>query len=44
MFRFDDEERLAEQGRTARNILTSLQGATEKTLAAIESLMPHPRE
>jgi 3-deoxy-D-manno-octulosonic-acid transferase len=40
MFRFDDPERLAEQGRKAKAILTSLQGATETTLAAIESLMP----
>lgn len=44
MFRFDDEERLARQGRSAKAILTSLQGATERTLAAIESLMPHAKD
>jgi 3-deoxy-D-manno-octulosonic-acid transferase len=43
MFLFQDEERLAKQGRTAKTILTSLQGATEKTLAAIESWMPYAK-
>jgi 3-deoxy-D-manno-octulosonic-acid transferase len=43
MFRFGDEERLAEQGRMAKTILISLQGATEKTVAAIESLMPRAK-
>ena len=43
MFRFEDVVRMAEQGRKAKTILASLQGATEKTLAAIESLMPQAR-
>jgi 3-deoxy-D-manno-octulosonic-acid transferase len=43
MFRFEDVERLAERGQAAKTILTSLQGATAKTLAAIESVMPHAK-
>ncbi len=43
MFRFEDVERLAERGQAAKTILTSLQGATAKTLAAIESVMPRAK-
>lgn len=41
MFLFKDPEDLRAMGRRAKEILGSLQGATENTLAAIESLMSH---
>jgi 3-deoxy-D-manno-octulosonic-acid transferase len=43
MFRFEDESRLARLGASAKTILDSLQGATAKTLDAIDSLMAHAR-
>ena len=43
MFRFEDEGLLARRGATAKTILDSLQGATAKTLEAIESLMARAR-
>jgi len=36
----EDEQALEEMGKRARALLLSLQGATEKTLRVIESLMP----
>jgi 3-deoxy-D-manno-octulosonic-acid transferase len=43
MFRFKDPACLAERGQAAKAILASLQGATAKTLAAIESAMPRAK-
>ena len=43
MFRLEDEDRLARQGASAKAILASLQGATVKTLEAVESLMARKR-
>ena len=43
MFRFKDTACLAERGQAAKMILTSLQGATAKTLASIESAMPQAK-
>jgi 3-deoxy-D-manno-octulosonic-acid transferase len=37
-FRFADSEAMEEMGRKAKDILTSLQGATDRALRAIESL------
>jgi len=39
MFLFKDEKSLEEMGNKAKEILSSLQGATEKTIKAIEALM-----
>lgn len=41
MFALADDEDLAELGRRARRTLESLSGATEKTLAAIETILSH---
>jgi 3-deoxy-D-manno-octulosonic-acid transferase len=43
MFRFEDAELLSRRGASAKAILESLQGATARTLAAIESFVPHGR-
>ncbi len=42
MFRMKDEKNLYEMGRRAQSTLRSLQGATKKTLLAIETLMSKP--
>jgi hypothetical protein len=39
MFLIQDERLLQEMGKRAKETLNSLQGATEETLKAIESLM-----
>lgn len=41
MFLFKDAKAMAEMGRRAKKILSSLQGATERTLSAIELFMGH---
>lgn len=43
MFSFADPAELARRGRAAKSILDSLQGATERTLAAIESFLPQAK-
>ena len=43
MFLFKDPEDLEAMGRRAKELLGSLQGATAKTLAAIESMMSHAK-
>jgi 3-deoxy-D-manno-octulosonic-acid transferase len=42
MFLFADPEALAEIGRRAREVLTSLEGATARTLAAVNALIGNP--
>lgn len=41
MFDLEDTAALADRGRRARRTLESLSGATEKTIAVIEEMMPH---